>query len=81
MTDGPYPEKDIIGGYSLIAAESIEQAVELSRGCPIFMYDGMVEVPEHVGALERDEAGEQHDADHDVLDLDPVAVKERAHQP
>jgi hypothetical protein len=44
VTDGPYPEKDIIGGFSLITAESYDQAVQLSKGCPIFPFGGMVEV-------------------------------------
>jgi hypothetical protein len=44
VTDGPYPEKDIIGGFSLIQAENIEQAVALSQGCPMFLYGGLVEV-------------------------------------
>ena len=27
--------KDIVGGYTLIEARDLEQAVELSKGCPI----------------------------------------------
>src|SRR5262252_8509920 len=35
--DGPYAEaKDVVNGYVLIGAGTIEQAVELSKGCPIF---------------------------------------------
>jgi len=45
VTDGPFAEsKDVIGGYSLIEARDLEQAVELSKGCPIFEREGMVEV-------------------------------------
>jgi hypothetical protein len=45
ITDGPFVEaKDVIGGYTLIEATDIEQAVELSKGCPIFEVDGGVEV-------------------------------------
>jgi hypothetical protein len=45
VTDGPYAEaKDVIGGFSLIEARDIEQAVELSRGCPILDGGGAVEV-------------------------------------
>jgi hypothetical protein len=37
VIDGPFAEsKDLIGGYSLIEARDLEQAVELSKGCPIF---------------------------------------------
>ena len=45
VVDGPFAEaKDIIGGYSLIEAKDIAQAVEISLGCPIFESGGMVEV-------------------------------------
>ncbi len=45
VTDGPFAEaKDIVGGYTLIEARDLEQAVELSKGCPIFDVEGAVEV-------------------------------------
>ena len=45
ITDGPFAEaKDVVGGYSLIEARDLEQAVELSKGCPIFEFEGAVEV-------------------------------------
>ncbi|MGB8908958.1 MAG: YciI family protein [Candidatus Cybelea sp.] len=45
VTDGPYPEsKDVVGGYTLIEAKDIGQAAQLADGCPIFEYDGLVEV-------------------------------------
>jgi hypothetical protein len=45
VTDGPFAEaKDVVGGYTLIEARDLEQAVELSKGCPIFEVDGAVEV-------------------------------------
>lgn len=45
ITDGPYAEsKDIIGGYTLIEAKDLSQAVELSLGCPILEGGGIVEV-------------------------------------
>ena len=45
VTDGPFAEaKDVVGGYTLIEARDLEQAVELSKGCPIFELDGTVEV-------------------------------------
>jgi hypothetical protein len=45
VTDGPFAEtKDVVGGYSLIEAADLSQAVELSKGCPIFEVDGAVEV-------------------------------------
>ena len=45
VTDGPFAEaKDVVGGYTLIEARDLEQAVELSKGCPIFEVEGAVEV-------------------------------------
>jgi hypothetical protein len=45
VTDGPFVEtKDVVGGYTLVEARDLEQAVELSKGCPIFEREGMVEV-------------------------------------
>jgi hypothetical protein len=45
VTDGPFAEtKDLVGGYTLVLAKDLSQAVELSRGCPIFEYGGIVEV-------------------------------------
>ena len=45
VTDGPFAEsKDVVGGYTLIEARDLAQAVELSKGCPILEVDGAVEV-------------------------------------
>ena len=45
VTDGPFAEaKDVVGGYTLIEARDLDQAVELSKGCPIFEREGSVEV-------------------------------------
>jgi hypothetical protein len=45
VTDGPYTEiKELIGGYSIINAESYDEAVEIAKGCPIFELGGNVEV-------------------------------------
>ena len=45
VTDGPFAEaKDIVGEYTLIEARDLDQAVELSKGCPILEVDGGVEV-------------------------------------
>ena len=45
VTDGPYLEvKDLVGGFSVVEARDIDQAVELSRGCPILEGGGSVEV-------------------------------------
>ena len=45
ITDGPFAEaKDLVGGYSLIEADSLAHAAELAKGCPIFEFGGSVEV-------------------------------------
>ena len=45
VIDGPYAEaKDVVGGYSIIVAKDLEQAVQFSLGCPIFEDGGSVEV-------------------------------------
>jgi hypothetical protein len=45
ITDGPFAEaKDLVGGYMLIAARDLNEATELSMGCPIFERNGVVEV-------------------------------------
>jgi hypothetical protein len=45
VTNGPYVEiKEAIGGYIMISAESLEEAAEISKGCPILAVGGTVEV-------------------------------------
>lgn len=45
ITNGPYVEiKESIGGYTIIKADSLEEAAELSKGCPILAVGGSVEV-------------------------------------
>jgi len=45
VTDGPFTEaKDLVGGFTIVEAKDIDQAVELSRGCPILEGGGSVEV-------------------------------------
>ena len=45
VTDGPFAEaKDVVGGYTLILAKDLDEAAELSKGCPVLEFDGQVEV-------------------------------------
>jgi len=45
VTDGPYTEiKELLGGYTMVKATSLDEAVELAKGCPIFAVGGNVEV-------------------------------------
>lgn len=45
VTNGPYMESnEMVGGFLLVNAKDIEEAVEISKGCPIFEENGKVEV-------------------------------------
>lgn len=45
ITDGPYAEvKEIVGGYVIVKAGNIDEAIELAKGCPILLMGGHVEV-------------------------------------
>lgn len=45
VTNGPYVEiKESIGGYTIIRADSLDEATELSKSCPILAVGGSVEV-------------------------------------
>jgi hypothetical protein len=45
VTDGPYAElKDLVTGNLAVEAASLDKAVDLALGCPIYIYDGSVEV-------------------------------------
>ena len=47
VTDGPFTEgKEIVGGYLMIKASDMKEAVELSKGCPLLEHEGTVEVRE-----------------------------------
>ena len=47
VTNGPYAEiKEILGGLSIIRAESMEEAAEIAKNCPILSVGGNVEVRE-----------------------------------
>jgi hypothetical protein len=45
VTDGPFAEaKDLVTGVLVIHAPTLEAAAEIGKGCPIYEYDGSVEV-------------------------------------
>jgi hypothetical protein len=48
ITDGPFMEgKEMVGGYLICKANSYDEAVEISKECPILVFDdGTVEVRE-----------------------------------
>jgi hypothetical protein len=51
VTDGPLIEaKEIVGGFMVVAADSVERALEVARGCPGLLTPGSsVEVREIAG--------------------------------
>jgi len=45
VTDGPFVEaKESVGGFLIVNAKDIHEAVEISKGCPIFEENGKLEV-------------------------------------
>jgi len=45
VMDGPFVEsKEIVGGYSIIQADTIDAAAELAKGCPALLTGGSVEI-------------------------------------
>src|SRR5262245_3943528 len=50
-TDGPFPEaKEIVNGFSIVQATSIDEAIKVARDCPINMVPGShIEIREMKG--------------------------------
>lgn len=47
VIDGPYVEvKDVVGGFVIVACDSLAHAVETAKGCPVMSLGGSVEVRE-----------------------------------
>jgi len=45
VTDGPYTEiKEFISGYIVLKTATLDDAVEIAKGCPVFKVGGNVEV-------------------------------------
>jgi hypothetical protein len=45
VTDGPFTEgKEVVGGYFIINAANMDEAVEISKSYPDFEYNGSVQV-------------------------------------
>lgn len=54
ISDGPYAEvKEMIGGYLIVKARSLDEAMEMAKSCPSMLYGGNVEV-RAVMAIESD---------------------------
>jgi hypothetical protein len=47
ITDGPFAEsKELVGGFFVVKAASLEDAIEIAKGYPDFVFNGAVEVRE-----------------------------------
>ena len=47
ITDGPFTEaKEMVGGYLIVEAESLQSALEMAKGCPGYKAGVKVEVRE-----------------------------------
>lgn len=45
ITDGPYAElKEMVGGFIIVKAATIEEATKLANGCPVLENGGKVEI-------------------------------------
>ena len=54
VIDGPFVEsKEIVGGFSIVQADGIDQAAEFAKGCPALTVGGSVEVRPLAGLLPR----------------------------
>ena len=70
ITEGPYAEaKDLVGGYTVISAENLDEATEIARGCPFLVVGGTVEI--------RPVPSEE--AEHTAHTLDPVEGRDKMH--
>lgn len=51
VTDGPFIEaKEVLGGYSIVQAETYDQALDVARSCPMtFMPGASIEIREMAG--------------------------------
>jgi hypothetical protein len=47
VTDGPYAEgKEVVGGFFVVLAKDLKEAVEMAKECPDYEMGGVVEVRE-----------------------------------
>ena len=47
VTDGPFAEaKEVVGGYFVVLAKNLDEAVEIAKECPDYDLGGIVEVRE-----------------------------------
>jgi hypothetical protein len=50
VSDGPFAEsKEVLGGYSVISADSYAHAVKIASECPALLHTGSIEIREFAG--------------------------------
>jgi TetR/AcrR family transcriptional repressor of nem operon len=58
VTDGPFVEsKEVVGGFSIIQADTIDAAAKLAKGCPVVLVGGTVEVRPLAGYTTKSRGG------------------------
>ena len=58
VTDGPYAEgKEVVGGYLVVKANSLDEVVEMAKSSPNLIYGGNVEV-RSVMSIDNDTSSE-----------------------
>ena len=41
VTDGPFAEsKEVVGGFTIVRAQTIDEAAQIAKGCPMFLKGG-----------------------------------------
>ncbi len=54
VSDGPYVEsKEVVGGYSIVQADSYEQALAIAHECPAVTEGGSVEIRQLAGYMDQ----------------------------
>ena len=54
VTDGPFVEsKEIVGGFTIVQADTIDTAAKHAKGCPCLQIGGIVEVRRMAGYTEK----------------------------
>ena len=59
VTDGPFIEaKELLGGYSVVEADSLDAALEMAKSCPVAGEGGSIEIRQLAGFSDGPPPGE-----------------------
>ena len=54
VTDGPFVEsKEVVGGFSIVQADTLNAAAKLAKSCPALLKGGTVEIRRLAGYTEK----------------------------